>query len=342
MGSVEIIALLRMMKQGALSDLFTQDPAAKGEWPIINGNNPSNADLMISQNAELGFYSAYPLGKKVKGKNLRVLMLNTVIFCCSTQKSWPVYDSDDGISQTVAANLQLNWMKQELKAARKANDAVIISMHIPPGLDAYGGNYNWLETDIYYDSTTRERVPILNEVIQMVQGNSDNIVGLFTSHTHMEELKGFYDTNNQLIELAISTPGVSINHDNNPGMKVFEYDSKSYELMDFTTYYAKPYLNASGEYAWDNWGDNQYSYSSNMGCAAGVSMLDCMKKLVNGKGTLNQSQITIALDSVYVVNSPKGGTINHLEALDVRPVNTSVYPLPEKQVIKGRVSLWIQ
>ncbi len=298
---------------------FTMDGADATLWPVINGNNPSNSDIVITKNEELGFYSAYPLGKSHKGKNLRVLMLNTVIFCCQPDPTaWPYYGNDDSYPQAKALNTQMNWVLSEMKAAKAAGDAVIIAMHIPPANNIYGGSSNWILEPLFYNSQY-QKVPINGAFTAMVNEYSDIITGLLYSHTHMDELKGYFNTNNELIELAISTPGISINHDNNPGMKVFQYNSSNYEFLDFVTYYAAPTRNAKQEYVWSDWGKAKYTFSGEMGCPANVTMLDCMNQLQNKKGTLNQQSIVNRLDDFYTVKSPKGGNIKNPEALDIKP-----------------------
>ncbi len=303
---------------GKLITPFTMDGVDSTLWPVINGNNPSNSDIIITQNKELGFYSAYPLGKSKSGKNLRVLMLNTVIFCCQPDPSvWPYYGDDDNNPQPKALNTQMDWILSEMKAARASGDAVIIAMHIPPANNVYGGGPNWTTAPLVYNSQY-QKVTVNEVFTSMVNEYSDIITGLLYSHTHMDELKGYFDANNELIELAISTPGVSINHDNNPGMKVFAYNASNYELLDFTTYYAAPTRNAEQKYVWSDWGNAKYTFSGEMGCQPNMTMLDCMNHLQNGKGTLNQQSIVNQLDDFYTVKSPKGGNLKNPEALDIK------------------------
>lgn len=299
---------------------YDLDSTSSGQWPVINGNSGNNSDLIINKNTELGYYSAYPLGKSYSGKNLRVLMLNSVIFCCGTSNSHN-YTPYDNISQTEAANTQMNWISDQLADAKLKQEAVLFGMHVPPGQNVYDNSNFWNQSVMYLDKKAHQRTPVLNAFIGLVQQYSPTVVGLMTSHTHMDELKAFFDSaGKKVIELAVSTPGVTVNHGNNPGMKVYEYDS-NYELLDFTTFYAQPYQQPDGEYTWHTWGTNSYTFSEQLGCNDGETMVDCMNRLSGGTGSIDKAVIVNALDSYYKVMSPKSGSMGYPNALDVKPVN---------------------
>jgi sphingomyelin phosphodiesterase acid-like 3 len=281
---------------------FTQDPAGLKEWPIINTGKQAS---FIDGNAQFGFFSAYPLGKAKKGqKALRTIMLNTVIF--TTPGTWSTYVPDDDISQQDAGIIQVNWLKKELAAAAAADEAVIIAMHIPPGEGSWDGSPNWNQAPLYMDAQGNHST-FDAQFGQLVKKYQSNIVGILTSHTHTDGLKRVIDGDN-VIELTVSTPGVSVNHSNNPGMKIFEYHS-DFELMDFTTYYTTP----ESKY----WGTKKYKFSQNYGCSNGDTMLSCIQKLTNNDPQGTQSNIVkLVLQILYVI-SPKGSTTFTNSALDI-------------------------
>jgi hypothetical protein len=280
---------------------FTQDPAGLKEWPIINTGKQAS---FIDGNKEFGFFSAYPLGKAKKGqKSLRTIMLNTVIF--TTANGWP-YVADDGVSQQAAGIIQVNWLKKELALAAAANEAVIIAMHIPPGEGSWDGSPNWNQALLYTDAQGNHST-FDTQFGQLVKKYQSNIVGILTSHTHTDGLKRVIDGNN-VIELTVSTPGVSVNHDNNPGMKIFEYNN-DFELMDFTTYYTTP----ESKY----WGTKKYTFSQNYGCSIGDTMLGCIQKLTNSDPQGTQSNMVKLVQQILYVISPQGSSRFTNSSLDI-------------------------
>ncbi|MFT6053855.1 MAG: 3',5'-cyclic AMP phosphodiesterase CpdA [Roseivirga sp.] len=281
---------------------FTQDPAGLKEWPMINTGNQAS---LINGNQEFGFFSAYPLGKAKKGvKALRTIMLNTVIF--TAQGTWSTYQPKDGVSQQDAGIIQINWLKKELAAAATSNEAVLIAMHIPPGAGSYNGSPNWNQALLYIDDQGNHST-FDTQFNQLVKKYQHNIVGILTSHTHTDGLKRVID-GDKVIELTVSTPGISVNHKNNPGMKVFEYNN-DFELMDFTTYYSTP----ESKY----WGNKRYTFSQNYGCSNSDTMLSCIQTLTNNDPQGTQSSIVkLVLQILYVI-SPQGSTTFNPTALDI-------------------------
>ena len=289
---------------GKAKSPYTMDVGGTKEWPMINTGKQAT---FIDGQREFGFFSAYPLGKPRRGqKGLRTIMLNTVIFCCPTSM-WTPYVVDDNVSQQDAGIIQLNWLKQQLEAASTANESVLIAMHIPPGKGNWSGSDNWNANQLYIDSQGNHS-SFLTEFVNQVKQYQNNIVGILTSHTHTDGLKRIID-GNDVIELTISTPGVSVNHSNNPGMKIFEYNSSNHELLDFTTYYTTPQA--------QTWGDKKYTFSNNYGCSAGETMLDCISRLTNQDPQGTQADIVNLIEQILYVRSPQGSIYKTPSALDI-------------------------
>jgi sphingomyelin phosphodiesterase acid-like 3 len=231
-------------------------------------------------------------------------MLNTVIF--TAQGTWSTYQPKDGVSQQDAGIIQINWLKKELAAAATSNEAVLIAMHIPPGAGSYNGSPNWNQALLYIDDQGNHST-FDTQFNQLVKKYQHNIVGILTSHTHTDGLKRVID-GDKVIELTVSTPGISVNHKNNPGMKVFEYNN-DFELMDFTTYYSTP----ESKY----WGNKRYTFSQNYGCSNSDTMLSCIQTLTNNDPQGTQSSIVkLVLQILYVI-SPQGSTTFNPTALDI-------------------------
>lgn len=278
---------------------FTQDHGHAKDWPIIDDTNTA---VYLNGNREQGYYSAYPMGKPASGKpGLRVIMMNTVIFTVN------YYDDKDNVTQSTAGTNQLIWLGEELDKAKTAKDSVIIAMHIPPGRDTWNGSHNWNEGNLYNNKKTGEISTFQAKFLSEVKAHSPEIVGILTSHTHTDGLKRILD-GNKVVELTISTPGVSVNHSNNPGMKVFDFNPANYQLMNFTTYYTTPSA--------DPWGSNSYTFYDAYGTSSN-SMLGQIQKITNNNPSGTQSTLAGMVDKILYVRSPQGGSVNAPSALDI-------------------------
>ncbi len=285
---------------------FTLDTIGTKDWPIIKGSR-SASYFQEEGNATLGYYSAYPLGKDTtRTSNLKVLMLNTVILS-------ERYSSQDHIDKYTAAQDQFDWMGTQLATAKTNKEKIIIGMHIPPGLDAYSG------TDMFWRNnpadTLKNGHTYVNAFVTLVDTYKDEITGILTSHTHMDELKRVFNENNELIELCISTPGVTVNHSNNPGMKIFEYDATSYELTDYTTWYASREKDA---FTFDK--SLSYSFKSTYGgCPGAKNMLDCITGISTDTSKAGRHKIVDLMEVNYDVRHNVPANYKHSKGLDVFP-----------------------
>lgn len=227
---------------------FTTDSSAKNPWPVLNRSTTSTTVNMIDFKQEFGYYAA----DVITGKDtLKVVALNTVIF---TAKDYD-YNShhvkghhhkvgDDGISQQAAAQDQMQWFEGILDSF-KATDRILIMMHIPPGIDGHGGGYMWNYDLKYLKVKATDSTKLQNGFLEEIEAHQPQIVGVLHSHTHLDGLRRLYnshhsDDKNRMIGLAIATPGITIGHGNNPAFKLFRYQEKTFNLLDFETHFAVP------------------------------------------------------------------------------------------------------
>lgn len=183
----------------------------------------------------------------------------------------------------------------------------MVCMHIPPGFDGYGGNAYWLENTKVINGNT-----VLEEFLSLVDTYQSTINGILYSHTHMEEIKRLYNSKKEFIELCISTPGITVQHYNNPGMKVFTYDPATYELQDFTTWYAE----GNGSFAFAK--GQQYTFGNTFGCS-GSSMMECIANISSTPDAAGEQLILAKMNEIYTVKNPNGGDYKNPFALDVLP-----------------------
>lgn len=232
-------------------------------WPLLV--NGTAASLANNDSIHRGYYSTWPLGETGK---LRVIVMNTVMFTshnhtyCDPNHWW---DRVDG---------QLNWLDQELAAADTAGDNVWIAMHVPPGKTAYtvGGQYkvahNWnTYTDGQHPQTVQEKFLTLTSKYAPI------IRGMLGSHTHMDGIRILQDTSKHFFTLLVMEPGITPGHGNNPGMKLVNYGTGSFDFTDFTTFYTPFHFEHKNQVLpWDP--NDHYSFGQYFGSYAGTNMFE--------------------------------------------------------------------
>ena len=223
------------------------EPASPYFFPKAMGNNNSTAApcMVSAPHPTMGYYSACPV------KGLRLVALNTVIFNAN-------FTAVDGTTQQRDGNIQMIWLAAQLADAEAKKEKVYIAMHIPPGTDAYGGKSMWVQLP-------GNKTNWLNSFLNLTDRYKATIAGILYGHTHMDEVRRLYDsTGTHITAVAISCPGVTPQHYNNPGFKTVQYDPENMQLLDFTTYYTHP----GQQY----WGDSTYSFSQAYGRLPGMTI----------------------------------------------------------------------
>jgi hypothetical protein len=255
-------------------------PEARNPYPALNtasrcGEPPC---LLADPHPNMGYYSARPI------QGLRLIGLNTIIWGATY---WPV----DGINQREAGNTQMLWFAEQLKQAAEAGEKVYVLMHIPPGVDAYAASKG-SATPLMWASLPAPGMTWQDQFLGLINHYSPHVAGLFYGHTHMDELRLFYDrTGTKVREVAISSPGVTPLDSNNPGFKLVFFDPKSKELIDFITSYTTP---TSPE-----WGDASYQFSKVYGCEP-EPLLTCLAKQ-------SLQQIDTKMTTIFMVKNGNPG-----------------------------------
>lgn len=210
---------------------FVKDSLNSNKWPFIGNSGSCNSTVQgscyIDYSEVYGYYAAYPLANK----KLRFIGLNTVINNNRHSDHLCYNPPADGERQAIAAALQMEWFVKQMEEAAAANEKILIAMHIPPGINGHSGHPSW-ESFVMSSGET-----IGNAFVNAVLTHHANVVGVLTGHTHKDELKLFLDAESKVAEICLFTPGITPQHGNNPGFKLYSYHKDSYELMDFTTYW---------------------------------------------------------------------------------------------------------
>lgn len=266
-------------------------------YPAVHASTPCGRPpcTVSTPDPGLGFYSVRPV------EGLRVIALNTIVLGRK-------YHAVDGAAQLDAGNTQMEWLARELADA-DGKEKVLIAMHIPPGNDAYAVSHGKTETWMWARHPDgvggQPRCHMehwLDRFLDLVAAHRDAVVGLAYGHTHMEELRRLHDRAGRVIEIAVSAPGITTDHGNNPGFKRVTYNRESKELLDFTTFYT--------EKDSTSWGDRQYRFSTRFGCA-GETILGCL----TGDRYNDTAAIDAVMDELFTVMNgpPLYGTSSGIE-----------------------------
>ena len=144
------------------------------KYPLLDypkSDSSNEASLINATHVKEGYYSVYPNGQQY---GLRLICMNTTMFVKDDRCSYDGNEDSD-------ANTQLDWLAEELKNAKDSGSPVLIALHIPPGIDAFK-SIN--DTAYMWSSRT-----ISNRFLNLIHDYQDNIIGLLSSHTHMDGIR---------------------------------------------------------------------------------------------------------------------------------------------------------
>ena len=184
-------------------------------WPILIKNNLARS-AMRNQFSTAGYY-ALTLPDQ---SNLRLIVLNSVLFSYKAR----------GRNIDQAAQRELNWLDQELQAAKINHQKVILALHIPPEIDIYAGSRLKLFTFMKLWKET---------YIQRFQAEitrfAPQVAGILAGHLHSNWFH-ILTLNNQDIPIT-GTPSISPIFGNAPGFKIYSYSPNTLAIDNVETYY---------------------------------------------------------------------------------------------------------
>lgn len=191
------------------SPSFLRDFANAWQPLVINQALQTSFAQQVSK---AGYYSLEPEASN----KLRIIVLNSSLFTPQA-------------NDVAAANLQMQWLAQQLQQAQTQQQKVWLVMHIPPGINVFRTARVPLHRVISF------WMPAITEnFLALLQNYSKDIVGILSSHTHMDS---FMLIGKQHPIIDSSVPALSPIFGNNPGFKIYSYDSASDEWSNYLTYY---------------------------------------------------------------------------------------------------------
>lgn len=235
---------------------------------VSKSYSTDGAYMVSDANVSAGYYTA----KVMKG--LRLISLNTVTWGTTFR----------GVDESVQRKMgddEMIWLTNQLAEAKDSGDNVYLAMHIPPGIDAYAKANMW--------KTFEGKQPWQNTFLSLMKSYRHIVAGIFYGHTHFDELRLLYDTGeNTPVQVAISCPGVSTEHKNNPAFKTVHFDPVNKSPLDFTTYYSNPQAHS--------WGDSTYTFSSVFNAKNGRTIYQTLQ-------TMKMKHIEKDMNSIYTAKS---------------------------------------
>ncbi|MEZ4688652.1 MAG: metallophosphoesterase [Ignavibacteria bacterium] len=163
--------------------------------------------------------------------NFKMILLNTIYFS-------PKYINQCGDSLIDPGMEELVWLDSVFQQCTKSVQKVMLSYHIPPGVDIYGTIHGKGDCEDKIFTAWKEEYS--EPFIRMINKYSNSISSQFAGHFHRDDFRIFYDWFDPVSFIHI-TPSISPIYDTNPSYQIFYYDRTESEIVlnNFETYYLK-------------------------------------------------------------------------------------------------------
>ncbi|XP_056300643.1 acid sphingomyelinase-like phosphodiesterase 3b [Pseudoliparis swirei] len=211
-----------------------------------------------------GYYTE----KLLNRTGFRMLALNTNLYYDQNKLT---QDMDDPAGQ-------FSWADQVLTEAAINKEKVYIIGHIPPGVFEKKRSKPWF-------------TPEFNKLyLELIQKHHSVILGQFFGHHHTDSFRMFYNSEGAPISTIFLSPGVTPwkttlpgvkDGANNPGIRVFEYDTQTLLVKDVVTYCLNlTHANAAHE-RWEK--EYRLTESFRLPDASPASMHQALERIANDR-----------------------------------------------------------
>ena len=158
-----------------------------------------------------------------------ILVINDVLW--STE-----YRDACGTRGAAAADAMMDWMEQRLSEASRAGEQAWLVHHIPSGIDPYATLQ--AQPGLSCAARTRPllREPYASRFIGLLRDYSGTIQANLSGHTHQDSYR-LVTIGGGAAGVEKMAPSISPIFGNNPGFHLFDYDTRSGALRDFSTWY---------------------------------------------------------------------------------------------------------
>lgn len=175
----------------------------------------ANRKEMQNEFKEAGYYSV-PLSN-----NLQLIVINSVLFS----------ERALGKDLDAAALKQLNWLHQALQNAVDHHRLVILTLHLPIGVDVFKSMKTTPLSIVEFWKET-----YLKRFQQELQQFDSNIALILPGHLHMDWLQ-LLPTHDARFVPVSGTPSISPVFGNNPGFKIYHYSADTAQIENYDTYF---------------------------------------------------------------------------------------------------------
>ncbi|CAK8693120.1 acid sphingomyelinase-like phosphodiesterase 3b [Clavelina lepadiformis] len=219
-----------------LSSLGNHDYHPKSQLPIgpswlLNETADLWAPWFTDQSAldtfrENGFYRM----SVTAHSDLNIISLNTPLLYTSNKAFNASAVEDPGG--------QFKWLEESLQNIRDLKQTAYLIGHVPPGY------YELVDYKHWYYLQYNEKY------INVIKKYSDVISGQFFAHQHSDTFRLFYSDSGAPLSVMWLAPGVTPwmttlqgvnNGSNNPGIRLFEFDTVTFTPTDYEVYYLDLY-----------------------------------------------------------------------------------------------------
>ncbi|XP_075059105.1 cyclic GMP-AMP phosphodiesterase SMPDL3A [Mixophyes fleayi] len=167
-----------------------------------------------------GYYSQI-YKSNMSSNPLRIVSLNTNLYYSPNKVTVNMTDPAD----------QFAWLEETLQFSRQNNEKVYIIAHVPIG---------FLPFTLLIPAM---REQFNEKLVKIFRTYSDIIVGQFYGHTHRDSIMVVLDEKENPVGSAFVAPAVTPikssteAESNNPGFRLYQYDTSNYILLDLWHYY---------------------------------------------------------------------------------------------------------
>ncbi|XP_032375475.1 acid sphingomyelinase-like phosphodiesterase 3b isoform X1 [Etheostoma spectabile] len=197
---------------------------------------PAGPNYIYEQTAEMwqGWLDPESRGTFKKGGYYTEKLLNRTGFRMLVLNTNLYYDQNKATQDMDDPAGQFSWADQVLTEAANTKEKVYIIGHVPPGFFEKKRNKPWFK-------------PSFNKLyLDLIQKHHSVILGQFFGHHHTDSFRMFYSSDGSPISTMFLSPGVTpwktslpgvMDGANNPGIRVFEYDTQTLLVKDVVTHY---------------------------------------------------------------------------------------------------------
>ncbi|WP_457092665.1 metallophosphoesterase [Microvirga sp. P5_D2] len=189
----------------------------------------SGADHLASDFQETFTAGGYFAMRHPTLKDVTILVVNDVL--------WSIdYQDSCGADDNVTDDAMMAWLERQLEDARAAGRRIWLVHHIPVGIDPYETLHAPTGTSCPAQVAPFLKEPFASGFVMLLQKYAATVQAGFSGHTHQDSYRLVTDAG-AAVAIEKVTPSISPIFGNNPGFHIFEYDTHTGNLMDFSTWY---------------------------------------------------------------------------------------------------------